>query len=120
MYESPIVLMEKVDKISKDFGEKLEDHVVEVIRSYYVDVDKEELLKALEYDRDQYDKGFKDGFEKAKKEMESKPLNNCRVRTDEEEEKVRKWCRANCFPGSLCPDTYCIEAWKGALREEVK
>lgn len=102
MYESPIVLMEKVDKISKDFGEKLEDHVVEVIRSYYVNVDKEELVKALKYDRDQYDKGFKDGYEKAKKEME---------------EKVRKWCRANCFPGALCPDTYCIEAWKGALRD---
>lgn len=120
MYESPIKIVEKVDKISNNFGEKLEEYVIEFVSSYGVDVDKEELVKALKYDRDQYDKGFKDGYEKAKEEMESKPLNNYRVRTDEEEEKVRKWCRANCFPGPLCPDTYCIEAWKGALREEGK
>ena len=32
---------------------------------YQVNIDKEELIKALNYDREQYEKGFYDGFSKA-------------------------------------------------------
>ena len=41
--------------------EKLEDNVMSVIKSYGIDVDRVELLKALNYDRDQYEKGYRDG-----------------------------------------------------------
>lgn len=42
------------------------------------------------------------------------------ILSEEDEDKVRKWCRANCIPGPLCPDTYCVEARKGALGKEEK
>ena len=40
---------------------KMEGDTFEAILSYGVDVDKDELVKALRYDRDQYRKGFSDG-----------------------------------------------------------
>ena len=54
-YESPIKIIER--NITKD----LEDNVHDVIMSYGIDVNREELLKALNYDRDQYEKGYRDG-----------------------------------------------------------
>lgn len=63
MYESPINIVEKSEEINSSLGEMLDNYVMSVVRSYGVDVNKEELVKALKYDREQYDKGFKDGFE---------------------------------------------------------
>ena len=40
---------------------KLENDVFEAIYSYGINVDKDELIKALKYDRQQYEKGFADG-----------------------------------------------------------
>lgn len=54
-YQSPI------DVIYQGFQTKLEGDIFEAIQSYGVDVDKDELIKALKYDRDQYRKGFEDG-----------------------------------------------------------
>ena len=54
-YDSPIRIIER------NMTEKLEDNVMNVIQSYGIDVDRVELLKALNYDRDQYEKGYRDG-----------------------------------------------------------
>lgn len=54
-YESPI------DIIMKSTTEKMEHDIMAVVQSYYIDVDKDELLRALRYDREQYEKGFNDG-----------------------------------------------------------
>lgn len=54
-YESPITL------VSNSLQTQLEGDVLEAILSYGVIVDKEELIKALKYDRDQYVEGFTDG-----------------------------------------------------------
>jgi hypothetical protein len=54
-YKSPI------DVIHQGFQTKLEGDIFEAIQSYGVYVDKDELVKALKYDRDQYRKGFEDG-----------------------------------------------------------
>lgn len=54
MYESPIRM------IADQMQTKMEADCVSVVQSYGFDVDAEELKKALAYDRDQYDKGFKD------------------------------------------------------------
>ena len=54
MYESPIRM------IADQMSTQMEDDCVSVVQHYGFDVDKEELAKALAYDRDQYDKGFKD------------------------------------------------------------
>ena len=55
-YESPIMVFarEKIQKMQ-------DDAVFKAILETGVKVDKNELIKALEYDRDQYDKGYQDG-----------------------------------------------------------
>ena len=55
MYESPIEL------ITQDLLTQMENGCVGAIQKYGFNVDKEELRKALQYDRNQYDKGFMDG-----------------------------------------------------------
>ena len=54
-YESPISIY------AKDVSTQLEDEVLKVIQSYSIFINREELIRALKYDRDQYDKGFEDG-----------------------------------------------------------
>ena len=59
MYENPI--MKYTDDIINDIVEKEEGYLVETVHKVGFNVDKEELAKALQYDRDQYEKGFNDG-----------------------------------------------------------
>jgi hypothetical protein len=47
-----------------------ENGVFKAIQEYDIRVDKDELIKALQYDRDQYRKGFIDGCRIAKEMME--------------------------------------------------
>lgn len=57
-YESPInVAMREQEK-------QFEKDVLKVIASYNITVDADELVKALQYDRSQYEKGYKAGYEK--------------------------------------------------------
>ena len=56
MYE-PIINL-----IAGEMAYELEGEIYRAIQKYAVDVNKEELLKALQYDRDQYDKGYQDGL----------------------------------------------------------
>ena len=56
MYESPIEI------ITKQMRTQFEDNVFKAIQDYGIVVDKEELIKALQYDRGQYEKGFADGM----------------------------------------------------------
>ena len=46
-----------------------EENICKAIKNMGVYVDKEELIKALAYDRQQYDKGYADGYSDAKKEI---------------------------------------------------
>ena len=55
MYEAPI------DIIYKDIQYQMEEGVYKAIQNVGIEVDREELLKALKYDRGQYNKGFEDG-----------------------------------------------------------
>ena len=67
-YESFIsVQMENTaDVIAKAMKEQVEDNVMKCVQHYVIDCDKERLIKALEYDSDQYDKGFRDGVKTAR------------------------------------------------------
>ena len=51
-YEPPITLY--MNKIQT----QIEDNCLKAVQSYGFNVDKDELKKALEYDRNQYDKGY--------------------------------------------------------------
>ena len=64
MYESPIELsfIDEIYSAIIDTTEReIENKIFKAVSNYGIDVDKEELLKALQYDRGQYDRGFIDG-----------------------------------------------------------
>lgn len=59
MYKNPINLVEHA---TKSLTEQIENNLVLTVQKEIGwDIDKEELLKALQYDRDQYFKGYHDG-----------------------------------------------------------
>lgn len=58
MYESPIEIMWK--DVEEHLETMLKDNVYKVIKAYGIKVDEAELLKALQYDRQQYEKGYED------------------------------------------------------------
>lgn len=62
MYESPINAI--VNDICSDIQQKEEKYIMECVHNVGINVDKKELLKALSYDRHQYEKGYKDGINK--------------------------------------------------------
>lgn len=69
MYESPINIQELTRDIQQNIQQDLEKKVIESIGKYEIKVDKEELIKALEYDRNQYIKGYNDALNKIRKEV---------------------------------------------------
>ena len=60
MYESPIT-QNIVDIASQVVQAQDGSLVYEVQKAIGYDIDKEELVRALKYDRDQYQKGYEDG-----------------------------------------------------------
>lgn len=60
-YMSPISL--SVERITQDVRESQEANVLRAVMHCGINVDREELIKALAYDRDQYQKGFSDGYD---------------------------------------------------------
>lgn len=54
-YQSPVEIS------TQNIREKFEGDVMRIIHSYGINVDKDELVKALQYDREQYKQGFADG-----------------------------------------------------------
>lgn len=66
-YESPITM------IASQIETKVEGDVLQAVQRYGIEVDKEELIKALQYDREQYNKGFINGY----KEGYAKALEDC-------------------------------------------
>jgi len=60
MYESPITIY--VDNMVSQLEQQRENDIMMKITEYTkLDINKDELVKALTYDREQYEKGKKDG-----------------------------------------------------------
>ncbi len=88
-YESPITLFQMdnyINDLQKEINAQEEKYIMQSIVSMGIDVDKNELIKALQYDREQYEKGYKDGkeelqakidkaIEELRKEIEENHLN---------------------------------------------
>ena len=68
MYESPINVI--INDMCRDVRQKEDNYIMEYIQNIGIDVDKDELAKALQYDRQQYDKGYEDGFKDFKTVIE--------------------------------------------------
>lgn len=60
MYESPITMY--LDKVYHQMDLEFVDGVCRAVLNCNIEVDKAELLRALAYDRGQYEKGHSDGF----------------------------------------------------------
>ena len=58
MYESPIELY--MTDIQTQIIIKQEEQILQAVRNVAVGIDREELVRALKYDRDQYEKGYRD------------------------------------------------------------
>jgi hypothetical protein len=54
MYKSPIEI------ICGDIQKQIDNDIYRVTQKYDIKVDKNELIQALQYDRDQYEKGYAD------------------------------------------------------------
>ena len=72
-YNSPITM------IMSQVETKMEADTMSVIHQYGIDVNKDELIKALDYDRKQYEdgfrKGYEAGYEKAKNDLAEMIMN---------------------------------------------
>lgn len=66
MYDSPIKVM---------FGQmesQIDNNIIKAIQQIGIEIDKVELVRALQYDRNQYDRGFADGYMAARSEFEER------------------------------------------------
>ncbi len=67
-YESPIMIAAERMRIEQE--RQLENHIYKAVQDYNIRVNKDELIKALEYDRGQYEQGYKDGLREANERIE--------------------------------------------------
>ena len=63
MYESPIKI------IQGQLQTQMDNDILRAVQSYNILVDKGELTRALQYDREQYDRGYADGYMNAQQEL---------------------------------------------------
>ena len=60
-YKSPIELV--MGQFRMEQEKRIEGEVFKAIQDYGINIDKNELIRALKYDRAQYDKGYEDGYD---------------------------------------------------------
>ena len=65
MYQSPIEVIYK--DLQMQVKEQADNQIFEAVQQCEIRVDKDELVRALQYDRGQYEKGYVDGYECGKK-----------------------------------------------------
>jgi hypothetical protein len=56
MYKSPI------EVITQEITRQMDGQILKAVQAVDINVDKPELLRALQYDRHQYEKGYDDGY----------------------------------------------------------
>lgn len=86
MYDSPIELF------MAEIQSKFENGIVESLQRFDIDVDKDELLRALKYDRDQYHKGFLDGKLSGYAERDQEIVRCVDCKHHEDELPGAVWC----------------------------
>jgi flagellar biosynthesis/type III secretory pathway protein FliH len=86
MYESPIT------QILGEMQTQYENDCMKVVQQCGFDVNKEELIKALQYDRNQYSKGYDDGYNKA---IDDFTKEICKKYTEEErKQNFKQYCHS--------------------------
>lgn len=110
-YESPIRM------IVGEMQTKMEADTMSVIQRYGIDVDKEELIKALAYDREQYEKGYRDACNSHKLwnvhqiacMLADIFKDRCACNYCGNDEWLPKVCD---LADTSCPDTFGVACWE--------
>ena len=97
MYKSPIEIFTEEMRFCYD------NNMMEAVQRYDIQVDKDELLKALRYDRQQYEMGFADG--KISVYNNIVRCKNCDYRDGIEDTCGNIYCRLH--DGRFDKDGYC-------------
>ena len=85
-YQSPI------EVIQTQMRNQIKGNIYKAVMNVGVNVDKEELLKALQYDREQYQKGYKDRDDQ---------IVRCRdCKYCEYPESEKEWCKKGHLHGN--------------------
>ena len=67
MYESPIDII--ISDMQTKMVEQQENMILEAVKNVGINVDKDELIKALQHDRHQYTKGYEDATYKVREQI---------------------------------------------------
>lgn len=78
MYNSPLQLFQ-TEPILQELKDRVDDYVYTCVQQVGVNIDKAELIKALNYDRGQYEKGFADGVESCREQVEKLKMQLTRM-----------------------------------------
>lgn len=110
MYKSPIEI------ICTGIEQQFENNILKAIQHYEIQIDKDELIKALNYDRDQYIKGYNEAYNEAVANLQKKGVWIARPLPDD-------WVGTlytcnNCGSVEDSPTTYCPRC--GAKMKEDK
>ena len=97
-YQSPIeVIQSQIDGI-------VENEIYKAVLRVGVNVDKEELIRALKHDRAQYQKGYED------RDSEIVRCKDCKEYQEECEWDDKKYCtRLGYHYGDVPPDWFCAD-----------
>ncbi len=99
MYQSPIEI--KLKRTVTEFARELDNEVWKSVVKVGIQVDKEELLEALEYDRDQYNQGYQAAL------REKDLVSVVRCHDCEQYDRDGEYCRF--WRGVRHPEHYCGE-----------
>lgn len=80
-YNDPISVT--IEDIKHGLENSLEEQIYTAVANVEINVDKEQLIKALAYDRQQYEKGYHDGYKKAITDMRQVMYDSLGKLTDE-------------------------------------
>ena len=98
-----------IDTYTEEVQTAFDGEVLKAVQRVGINVDRDELLKALAYDREQYEKGFADG--RAFRDAEIVRCKDCKHRDDD------GMCCGRGWPIQLVPgDGFCD---KGERRDDV-
>lgn len=120
-YESPISVWWSDTKIEQ-LRDEYDNLIIKAVKNVCPEVDRDELIKALEYDRGQYEKGFADGI--AYKPPVKSRGDSIRAMTDEELVEIFAnndcgYCRIHDFCFAKGSAINCEDVWLDWLKQEA-
>ena len=96
MYNSPIELA--INEFVQRINKQTDEEIYQAVQRIDVNVNKDELIKALNYDRQQYEKGYADGVRAVIAKIREKNLETF---------MLQGWVYADVFLDSIAEEMGC-------------